>query len=158
MVCVRVSAELQKLQAPREKRLITGFCAGIACISQIGGHFLDAVFREEEADRVGRSILCLVVIEAARGCRITVREDRFQSVQYLRAVILRSVGIVITVTVGAFHAHLQAVGRLACFHDRVRRCAEVAPYAVIFLEVHKRLVGGEDMHIVGKSRYRDSRA
>ena len=158
MVCVRVSAVLQKLQAPREKRLITGFCAGIACISQIGGHFLDAVFREEEADRVGCCILRLVCVKASRRGRIPVREDRFQSVQYLRGVILRAVGCVIPVTIGAFHAHLQAVSRLAGFHDRVRRCAEVAPYAVVFLKVHKRLVGGEDMHIVGKSRYRDSRA
>ena len=80
-----------------------------------------------------------------------MREDRFQSIQNCRAVILRTVRRVKPVTVGAFQTHLQIVGRLAGFHGRVRRHAKIAPNAVIILfKVHERLVGGEDMHIVGK--------
>ena len=79
-----------------------------------------------------------------------MREDRFQPVQNSRGVILRAVRRVIAVSIRAFHAHLQTIGRLAGFHDRVRRRTEIAPYAVIFFKVHERLVGGEDMHVVGK--------
>ena len=83
-----------------------------------------------------------------------MREDRFQPVQNRRGVILRAVRRVIAVSIRAFHAHLQTVGRLAGFHDRVRRRTEISPYAVVLLKVHERLVGGEDMHVVGKSAYR----
>ena len=143
---------LQKLQAPVEQCLVAGLRAGVAGILQVSGHLLNAVFREEEADGIGRGVLRLVVVEAARGRGIAMCQNCFQAVQDRRVIILGAVRRVIAVAVGAVHAHLQTVGGLSGLHDRVRRRTEIAPNAiVVFLKIHDFLISGGNMNVIGKS-------
>ena len=154
MIRVRVTAILQKLQAPCKQGFISGLGTAVSCVTKIVRHFLYSILCKKIPDCIGGCVLRLVIVKAAVGSRITVGEDRFQPVQNGWGIILRSVRCVISVSVGTFQTHLQTVGRLAGFNNRVRRCTEIAPITiVVFLKVHKRLIGGGNMYVIGKGGY-----
>ena len=110
----------------------------ISCKERKDGKYQSTVFRQEKADGIGCGVLCLVVREAAVGCRIAMLQDRFQPAHDLGRVVLGAVCGVISVAIGTVQIHLQAVGRLPGLHDGVGRRPQVDPVAgLVALEIHE---------------------